>query len=106
MEHTPHPLGAGLTPAHLSTGSSSFTDFLREQGVVEANNLPIENPIGISGVGDTIMGGLAGLQFTWMIDLHQAYVCKNGVSIRTTFPDGMRAEVINGAEPGRCEFID
>ncbi len=41
-----------------------------------------------------------------MIDLHQAYVCKNGVSIRTTFPDGMRAEVINGAEPGRCEFID
>ncbi len=87
-------------------GWKVMADFLREQGVVEANNLPIENPIGISGVGDTIMGGLAGLQFTWMIDLHQAYVCKNGVSIRTTFPDGMRAEVINGAEPGRCEFID
>jgi proteasome beta subunit len=33
MEHTSsrNPLGVGLTPAHLSMGTSSFTDFLRAQ---------------------------------------------------------------------------
>jgi proteasome beta subunit len=33
MEHTSsrYPLGVGLTPAHLSMGTSSFTDFLRAQ---------------------------------------------------------------------------
>lgn len=81
-------------------------DFLREQGVVEANSTPIDNPIAISGTGDTIMGGLAGVQFSWLIDLNQVFACKNGQSIRTTFPDGLRAEVINGAEVGRCEYLD
>ena len=87
-------------------GWTVVADFLRRQGVVEASSTPIDNPFAVSGVGDTIMGGIAGYSFTWMIDLHQVYACKNGQSIRTTFPDGLRAEVINGAEAGRCEFID
>ncbi len=81
------------------------SDFLRHQGVVEASNTPIDNPLAISGNGSTIMGGVAGLEFTWLIDLTEVYVCKNGQSIRTSFPNGLRAEVMNGAEVGRCEFI-
>jgi hypothetical protein len=83
-----------------------MTEFLRKQGVVEASNYPIDNPMGISGDGDTIMGGLAGVQFSWLIDLEQVYVCKSGVSTVTTFPDGLRTEIAGGAEFGRCEFID
>lgn len=83
-----------------------MADFLREQGVVEANSTPIDNPIAISGTGDTIMGGLAGVSYTWLIDLNEVYACKNGTSIQTTFPDGLRAEVINGADVGRCEYLN
>jgi hypothetical protein len=83
-----------------------MTDFLQRQGVIEASNVPIDNPLAISGVGDTIMGGLAGASYTWKIDLHEVFACKNGESIRTTFPDGLRAEVINGADVGRCEYLD
>ncbi|HET8898692.1 MAG TPA: hypothetical protein VFN09_07995, partial [Rhodanobacteraceae bacterium] len=84
-----------------------MTDFLRKQGVVEAQNFPIDNPMAISGDGTTIMGGLAGASFTWLIDLHEVYVCKNGASIQTSFPDGLRTEIRdNGAQFGRCDFIN
>lgn len=87
-------------------GWNVMAKFLHRQGVVEADNTPIDNPIAISGIGDTIMGGIAGAQFSWLIDMHQVYACKNGQSIRTTFPDGLRAEVINGAKAGRCEYLN
>lgn len=83
-----------------------MADFLHKQGVIEADATPIDNPLAISGVGDTIMGGLAGVQFSWLIDLHEVYACKNGHSVKTTFPNGLRAEVVNGAVAGRCEYLD
>ncbi|HET8942805.1 MAG TPA: hypothetical protein VFN13_12555 [Rudaea sp.] len=79
-------------------------DFLHKQGAVEADNVPIDNPIAISGIGNSIMGGLAGASFSWLIDLSQVYVCENGQSVVTTFPDGLRAKVAGGAAVGRCEF--
>lgn len=88
-------------------GWMTMTDFLRKQGVVEAETAPIDNPMAISGTGDTIMGGIAGVQYSWLIDLEEVYVCKAGVSTATTFPDGLRTEITsNGAAFGRCEFID
>lgn len=83
-----------------------INDFLRKQGVIEAANYAIDSPFAISGDSDTIIGGIAGLEFSWLIDLHQIYVCKNGASIATTFPDGLRTEIANGAQFGRCDFID
>jgi uncharacterized membrane protein len=83
-----------------------INDFLHKQGVVEAVNFQIDSPFAISGIGDTIMGGIAGLEFSWLIDLHQVYVCKNGSSIQATFPDGLRTEIANGAQFGRCDFIN
>lgn len=88
-------------------GWMEMTEFLHKQGVVEAAGTPIDNPLAISGEGDTIMGGLAGVQFSWLIDLEEVYVCKNGVSTATTFPDGVRTEVTtNGAQFGRCEYLN
>ncbi|MBS0558061.1 MAG: matrixin family metalloprotease [Proteobacteria bacterium] len=83
-----------------------INDFLKKQGVIEAANFSIDSPFAISGDSDTIIGGIAGLEFSWLIDLHQVYVCKNGASIATTFPDGLRTEVANGAQFGRCDFIN
>lgn len=82
-----------------------MSDFLQKQGVVEAQNTPINNPLAISGDGSTIMGGQAGRSFTWIIDMHHAYVCENGVSTQVSFPYGLRTAVAGGAEFGRCEFI-
>lgn len=61
-----------------------MSEFLHRQGVVEAQDLPIDNPTAISGVGDTIIGGLAGVQFSWLIDLREVYVCEAGQSVATT----------------------
>ncbi|MCB1569056.1 MAG: hypothetical protein KDI69_09625 [Xanthomonadales bacterium] len=74
--------------------------------VWDTSNYPIDTPMGNSGDGDTIMGGLAGVQFSWLIDLEQVFVCKNNVFTVTTFPDGLRNEIAGGALFGRCEFID
>ena len=83
-----------------------MSEFLHRQGVVEAQDLPIDNPTAISGVGDTIIGGLAGVQFSWLIDLREVYVCEAGQSVATTFPGGLRSKLQAGAEFGRCEFND
>lgn len=84
-----------------------MSEFLHKQGVVAAESTPINNPLAVSADGTVIMGGQAGRQFTWMIDLHQAYVCIGGVSVRTGFPDGVRNAVVsNGAAFGRCAFIN
>jgi hypothetical protein len=87
-------------------GWMPMTVFLRKQGVVEATNFPIDNPLSISGDGRTFMGGLAGAELSWLVEMSNVYVCRNGVSTPTTFPDGLRAEVAGGAQFGRCEFID
>ena len=87
-------------------GWMNMTDFLRKQGVVEAQDVPFDNPLAVSASGSEIVGGIAGAQFSWMIEADQVYVCENGQSVLTGFPGGLRAKVAAGAEFGRCEFLD
>lgn len=87
-------------------GWTTFNRFLAEQGVVEAGNVPFDNPAAISASGTEVVGGIAGAIFSWLVDLDQVYVCENGVSVLTGFPNGLRAKVAAGAVPGRCEHLD
>jgi hypothetical protein len=87
-------------------GWMNFEDFLSRQGVVEASNVPFENPISISASGREIVGGIAGAAFSWHVNLDQVFVCKDGVDIQTGFPNGMVNQLNNGAEFGRCAHID
>lgn len=79
-------------------------EFLRRQGVVEAESVPFENPIAISASGSEIVGGIPGAQFSWLIKADQVYVCQDGNSVLTGFPGGLRAKIAAGARFGRCEF--
>ncbi|UHQ56689.1 MULTISPECIES: matrixin family metalloprotease [Microbulbifer] len=87
-------------------GWMHFADFLKKQGVVEMDQLPLDNPLSISASGTEIVGGLAGISFSWKVDLDQVYVCENGVSEQVGFPGGLREAVAGGAEVGRCEFLE
>lgn len=87
-------------------GWMELANFLHEQGVVEMDQTPLNNPISISASGSEIIGGLAGAVFSWYIDLNQVYVCNGGVTQQTGFPGGLRDAVAAGAKVGRCEFIE
>lgn len=89
-------------------GWMTMQEFLHKQGVVEAEGLPLpfDNPAAISASGSEIVGGIAGLQFSWMIKADQVYVCENGQSVLVGFPNGLKAKVASGARFGRCEFLD
>ena len=87
-------------------GWMTMEQFLRKQGVVEAETLPVpyDNPTAISASGSEIVGGIAGALFSWMIKAEQVYVCENGQSVLTGFPGGLKDKVAAGAKFGRCEF--
>lgn len=87
-------------------GWLSLADFFQRQGVIEALDVPMDSPTSIDGSGDKMVGGLAGAQVSWHVDMSQVFVCKNGHTISTHFPEGMVQHVENGAEIGRCAFID
>lgn len=86
-------------------GWIGLNDFLKKQGVVEAEKYGMENPIALSRKGQILMGGLTGSQATWRIDLSTVYVCAGGQSSATSFPDGLRAQIKAGAKAGRCENL-
>lgn len=87
-------------------GWMTLADFLHRQGVVEMDRTPLDNPLSISASGTEMIGGIAGSQFSWYIDIDQVYVCNGGVTQQTGFPGGLREAVAAGAEVGRCEFLD
>jgi hypothetical protein len=87
-------------------GWMGLANFLRKQGVMEAWDFPMDNPISIDATGDTMVGGLAGAMMSWHVDMNEVYVCRNGKSVKTSFPEGLRAQLGQGAEFGRCEFLD
>lgn len=87
-------------------GWMALDDFLRKQGVAEAFDFPMDNPISIDGTGNKLVGGLAGATMSWYVDLSQVFVCKNGKTVSTSFPAGVRKHIENGAQLGRCAFID
>lgn len=81
-------------------------EFLRKQGVVEAESVPFENPIAISASGSEIVGGIPGVQMAWMIKADQVYVCDKGNSVLVGFPGGLQSKIAAGAKFGRCEFVN
>jgi len=87
-------------------GWMNWRDFFLKQGVTEAQDLPMDNPISISASGTEVVGGLAGATYTWLVNLDQVYVCENGVSVQTGFPNGLFEKLAEGAEFGRCEHLD
>lgn len=87
-------------------GWMTMTEFLRKQGVVEAQDVQIDNPVALSGSGREISAGIAGVAMSWLIDMEQVYVCQNGQSVMAGFPEGMRDLIAGGARFGRCEFLN
>ena len=87
-------------------GWMSMSDFLHKQGVVEAQDVPFDNPLAVSASGSEIVGGIAGANFSWMIQADQVYVCEQGQSVLVGFPNGLREKVAQGAQFGRCEFLN
>ena len=98
----------GLAGAIYIDGMGWITlkDFLNKQGVIEASALPLDNPLAISASGRELIGGFAGSTFSWLIDVDQAFVCEDGNSIQTGFPNGLANKIKAGAEFGRCEHLD
>jgi hypothetical protein len=72
--------------------------------VVEASRVPFDNPMSISASGREVVGGIAGASFSWYVDIDQVFVCENGQSVQTGFPNGLRDKIAEGAQFGRCEF--
>jgi hypothetical protein len=87
-------------------GWMNFNDFLSKQGVVEAANVPFDNPISISASGREIVGGVAGASVAFHLDIDQLFVCDDGVDVQVGFPNGMVDALNAGAEFGRCAHID
>jgi len=87
-------------------GWFTFDQFFRKQGVAEASNTQFSNPISISGTGKFVSGGMAGVAFSWIVDMRRVFVCENGQSVSTDFPLGLRVKMSEGAEFGRCPFVD
>jgi hypothetical protein len=86
-------------------GWFNLRDFLYEQGVTESFDFPMDNPLSLDGNATKMMGGLAGSQFSWLVEMDQVYVCDGGESVLVGFPGGLRDAIAGGAEFGRCEFI-
>ena len=83
-------------------GWMQMDEFLEKQGVVEARNLGLPNPLALDGKGDTLVGGLPGIVFTWILDMDKAFVCKDGRDLEVSFPKQLIKQVKRGALIGRC----
>ena len=84
----------------------NLADFFRQQGVAEAFDVPMDNPLAISASGKEMVGGLFGATTSWLVEMEHVYVCQDGESVQTGFPNGLRAKIAAGAEFGRCEFLE
>ncbi len=86
-------------------GWMTLDEFYTKQGVLEAQNSYMDNPISVSGAGTKMVGGLTGYSVAFHIDMSHVYVCENGASVKTGFPNGLVNKVKAGAEFGRCEHL-
>ncbi len=88
-------------------GWMTWNDFFRVQGVIEASNWDFAQPLSISGSGREMVGQPGpGYPLSFYVEMPQAYVCHKGKSIQVGFPGGMVNRVRQGAQIGRCEFLD
>jgi hypothetical protein len=84
-------------------GWIKLRDFFRTQGVAEAYRWGMDSAASLNGRGTEMIGGVAGMAMTWYVDMKKAFVCKNGKSLETNFPEGFVDNVKSGALMGRCE---
>ncbi|ABZ76547.1 conserved hypothetical protein [Shewanella halifaxensis HAW-EB4] len=87
-------------------GWMPLTEFFGKQGVMEAENAYMNNPLSISGSGSEMVGGIAGVNMSYHVNMDQVYVCEDGQSVKTGFPKGLISKVKSGAEFGRCEHLN
>lgn len=86
-------------------GWMKLDEFYKKQGVLEAQNAYMDNPMSLSGAGSKMTGGVAGYSVAFHVDMSHVYVCENGASVKTGFPNGLVNKVKSGAEFGRCEHL-
>jgi hypothetical protein len=84
-------------------GWIKLRDFFRTQGVAEAYRWGMDSAASLNGRGTEMIGGVAGMAMTWYVDMQKAFVCKNGKSLETNFPEGFVDSIKRGAVMGRCE---
>ncbi len=98
--------GAGATIVNDVLGTQKLTDFLRHQGVINANDLGIASTAtSVSRNGRHIVGWTAvdGYFGSWKLSLDQLWVCRNGKSMQVGYPGGVKSQLAKGAELGLCE---
>lgn len=87
-------------------GWMSTRDFFAKQGVVEAKNTLVDNPVAISANGSEMMGNIAGATIAIDVDMNKAFVCENGKDVELSFPKQVVAAVGKGAKFGRCAHLN
>ncbi|MBS3823957.1 MAG: hypothetical protein KGY53_08655, partial [Wenzhouxiangellaceae bacterium] len=77
------------------------------QGVIESFNWPFQQPLALSANGTELVGQPGpGFPLSFFIEMEQVFVCHRGKSIQVGFPNTMLNRVRQGAEIGRCEFLE
>ena len=84
-------------------GWMTLDEFFTKQGVMEAANASMNNPLSLSASGSKMVGGIAGALISYHVDMSEVYVCEKGASVKTSFPNGLISKVSAGAKFGRCE---
>ena len=87
-------------------GTQKLVEFLKGQGVINANDLGIvSNANKISTNGKHIAGWTAvdGYWGSFKLTLDQLYVCRDGKTKQVGYPDGVASQLEKGAMLGMCE---
>jgi len=87
-------------------GTQNLVDFLKHQGVMNANDLGIgAAPVKISANGRHLVGWTVadGGQVSFTLTLDQLWVCRKGKSMQVGYPGGVASQLKAGATLGMCE---
>jgi hypothetical protein len=98
--------GAGATIVNDVLGTQKLADFLRGQGVINANDLGVASTATrVSRNGRHMVGWTAvdGYFASWKLSLDQLWVCRKGRSQKVGYPGGVASQLAEGAELGLCE---
>lgn len=97
---------SGATLVNDVLGTQKLVDFLKAQGVINANDLGIaSNANRISSNGRHIAGWTAvdGYFGSFKLTIDQLYVCQNGKTKQVGYPTGVESQLKSGATLGMCE---
>jgi len=97
---------SGATLVNDILGTQKLVDFLKAQGVINANDLGVaSNANRISSNGKHIAGWTAvdGYFGSFKLTIDQLYVCRKGKTMQVGYPTGVESQLKNGATLGMCE---